>query len=213
MTRIILVRHGMSKSNENKTFTGQGNSPLNEIGLKQAELTAAYITENFEPDVIYASDLDRAFKTAQAVAKCVGKEVIPNKNLREVDAGEWDGLTFDELNERFGEEYKKFRCDIGNAVCTGGESVRALAERVTAEIRRIAEKNSGKTVVIGTHATPIRAAMCVFAHRPVEDMKDIPWVSNASVTVLDYENGEFTFERVSADEHLKELVTVLPSNV
>lgn len=213
MTKIILIRHGMSKSNENKTFTGQGNSPLNETGLKQAQLTARYISENYTPDIIYASDLERAYRTGQAVADIFGMSVIPNKNLREINAGAWEGCTFTELTERFGDSYAKFRGDIGNAVCDGGESVRELAERVTSEIRAIAEANSGKTVVIATHATPIRAVMCVFQNRPVEDMKDIPWVSNASVTVMNIENDTVTFEKISEDSHLDSLITVLPQNV
>lgn len=213
MTRIILVRHGMSKSNEARTFTGQGNSPLNDIGIKQAKLTAEYINENFKPDVVYASDLQRAFRTGEETAKLAGVEIIPEKELREIDAGDWDELPFAELMKKYSNDYNTFLNDIGNAKCTGGESVKHLAKRVTKEIRRIAKANEGKTVVIATHATPIRAAMCIFQNRPLDDMKDIPWVSNASVTVVDIEGDNADFVKISEDAHLAELVTRLPANV
>ena len=213
MTRIILVRHGMSKSNEEKTFTGQGDSPLNDIGVKQAKLTAKYINENFKPDIVYASDLQRAFRTGEETAKLAGVDIIPDKNLREIDAGDWDKMSFTEIMEKFCDDYNTFLHDIGNAKCTGGESVKHLAKRVTKEIRRIAKDNDGKTVVIATHATPIRAAMCVFQHRPLDDMKDIPWVSNASVTVMDMDGDNVDFVKISQDAHLAELTTKLPSNI
>lgn len=213
MTKLILIRHGMSKSNAEKTFTGQGDTPLNETGELQAKLTAKYIIDNYKPDIVYASDLQRAFRTGEETAKLAGVDIIADKNLREIKAGEWEGLTFEELSERYGKEYDTFVHDIGNAACSGGENVKQLAKRVTKEIRKIAKENDSKTVVIATHATPIRAAMCVLQNRPIEDMKDIPWVSNASVTVLNIDGGNAEFEKISEDAHLAELVTRLPANV
>ena len=103
--------------------------------------------------------------------------------------------------------------DIGNARCTGGESVQELSKRILKAVERIAEENENKTVVIATHATPVRCMQCAWQGKTFDEMKDISWVSNASVTEAVYENGKFTINFAGKDDHLSELVTALPKNV
>ena len=81
-----------------------------------------------------------------------------------------------------------------------------------AETEIVAE-NEGKTVVIATHATPIRAMQCLWQGMTFDEMKDVSWVSNASVTEAIYENGEFSLVFAGRHEHLGDLVSGLPSNV
>ncbi|MDD6734900.1 MAG: histidine phosphatase family protein [Clostridiales bacterium] len=213
MTKIILVRHGMSESNRDRIFTGHTNVALTEKGIMQAKLTAKYIFNNYKVDKIYASDLQRAYNTAEETAKLFNLSVIPDKNLREIYAGEWEGKSFEFLMKEYEKDYSLFKNDVGNAVCTGGESTKHMAERIVKEIRRIVEENPGKTVMIATHATPIRAAICVFGNHTLDEMKDIPWVSNASVTVLNIDREKTEFEVVGEDVHLADLSTKLPSSV
>ena len=91
--------------------------------------------------------------------------------------------------------------------------MRELGRRVLAACVEIAEANEGETVVISTHATPVRALECICSGRDMDEMKNIPWVSNASVTEIGYENGEWTVVRVGADAHLSDMRTVFPPNV
>lgn len=88
-----------------------------------------------------------------------------------------------------------------------------LAQRVMDEITRIAVENDGKTVMLATHATPIRAIQSLVQTGGLEEMKDILWVSNASVSILEYSGGKWSFKCVSEDEHLGELRTTLPKSV
>ena len=152
MTRLILIRHGQSEANELNVFAGNYDIELTELGCNQAECTAKYIAENYKVDKVYASDLKRAFKTAQIIAEKFGLEVIPEKGFREIFAGEWEAVKFDELSEKYPEDWDKWRNDLGNSRCTGGESVRELGERVINTLKKVAEENDGKTIVIGTHA-------------------------------------------------------------
>lgn len=80
-------------------------------------------------------------------------------------------------------------------------------------LTKIAEDNDGKTVAIATHATPIRVAQSIIQCGALNEMENIPWVSNASVTVLEYNNNIWKVVTVSEDEHLAELKTLLPANV
>ncbi len=213
MTTLLIVRHGQSTANPNNIFAGHLDVPLTSLGIKQAEATAAYITENYRVDEVYSSDLKRAFRTACILADRLGKEVHPCTGLREVYAGEWEGKTFDYLIEHGGEMYHKWRFDIGNAACTGGESCAELQKRILRTVRAIAEENDGKTVAIASHGAAIRALMCALTADSPDAMKDIPWVSNASVTTVIAENGSLRLECAGYDEHLVGMKTVLAPNV
>ena len=90
MTRLILVRHGQSQANEKRNFAGQTDSPLTDLGKEQALLTAEYISENYKVDVVYASDLQRAYYTGQKIAEKCGVPIIKCQGLREIFVGEWE---------------------------------------------------------------------------------------------------------------------------
>jgi len=159
VTTILFIRHGQSVSNLQGIFTGHLDLALTELGQYQARTTAQYITENFKVDKVYASDLTRAYDTGDAVARLLGLSVQTDRRLREIYAGTWEGRTFDELTENF-PNYAVFRNDIGACVTDGGESVAQLSKRVLEAVTEIAAENEGKTIVIATHATPIRAVQC-----------------------------------------------------
>lgn len=213
MTKLLMVRHGQSEANNLNIFAGNYDIELTELGHKQAQCTAKFIAENYKVDKVYASDLKRAFKTAEYIAKEFGLEVIPEKNFREISAGKWEGEKFDIIMEKYAEDWGKWTTDIGNAGCTGGETAKELAERVCNAMKKVAEENEGKTVVIGTHATPVRSAQCLFSGHSLDEMKNIPWTSNASVTEIDYRDGKFVLVKAGQDRHLEEFKSELPANV
>jgi probable phosphoglycerate mutase len=213
MTTLLLIRHGQSEANLSRVFAGNYNAPLTDLGLRQAEKTAEFIAENYKVDCVYSSDLIRAFETGKTVANALNLTTKPNDGLREIRAGEWEALPFDDIVLKFPEEYKIWKEDIGNSSCPNGESVKVLGERVMSTLTAIAEENDGKTVVIATHATPIRVSRTLIEYGNLAPMQDIPWVSNASVTELIYDNGKWTVGRVGQDSHLSEFRTNLPNNV
>ncbi len=213
MTTLLLIRHGESRANREKVFAGNFDAALQDTGIAQAKITAKYISENYKVDKIYASDLRRAYDTATPLAEILKLEIIKSKEMREIQAGAWEGVKFTEIAANYPEEYGIWIKHIGHARCTDGESTEELGQRVMAELKRIAEENDGKTVAIATHATPIRVSQCLITHGSLEEMENIPWVSNASVTVYEYDMGKWSIKDVSLDAHLAENKTVLPPNV
>jgi broad specificity phosphatase PhoE len=213
MTTLILVRHGQSEANRQGVFAGNLDADLTELGLAQAACTAEYIAKHYKVDKVYASDLKRAYKTGKAAADLMGVEIIPDRRLREISAGAWEGVTFDVLQTQYAEDYQVWLRDIGKAWPTQGESVAELGNRVFGAIRELAEKNDGKTLLLATHATPIRVTQSLIQTGGLEKMKDVPWVSNASVSVLQYDHGTWQYLAISEDAHLADLKTVFPSNV
>ena len=213
MTKLLIIRHGQSEANLQGIFVGHTDSPLSDLGMRQAEATADYIVNTFHVDAVYASDLQRAFVTGKAVADRLGMPVIPVRGMREIFAGDWETVKFDILSTQYGEPYQIWLKNIGLAQTPNGESIAQLQSRVVAALRAIAEENDGKTVAVATHATSIRTFMHHCSGLPLEEMKNTSWVSNASVTVAEYENGVFTIVTPGYDAHLGDMRTALPKIV
>lgn len=213
MTKLILVRHGQSAGNLHRAFLGHTDLDLSELGYRQAEAVGVALARE-HIDSIYASDLKRAYNTSLPTARAHGIEVIKRKELREVNAGNWENKLFTELIEQYPESYgNTWLNNIGMAHPDGGESVEELRLRVCAEIERIARANDGKTVAIFTHATPIRA-FCATVHSLIGPrMHELAWVSNATITRVKFEDGKFTLTDYGNEEHLGSLITRLPKTV
>lgn len=206
MTRLILIRHGQSEANRVSGFTGHSHIPLSELGRRQAEKTAEYVEKNYKIDEIYSSDLLRAYETGAALSKKLGMmEIKTDKGLREIYAGVWEGLPFAEIPEKYPEDFKKWKEHIEYCKCTGGESVAEMHERILKTILRISKENEGKTVAVTFHSTPIRAIASYIKDGNINNMEETPWPSNASVTVVDVENGKMTMPIYSYDEHLSDV--------
>lgn len=211
-TKLIIIRHGESLGNLNKIYLGHTNWDLSELGYRQAEITANYLAD-VKIDAVYSSDLLRAYNTVLPIAKMRGLEIIKDKNLREVFAGEWEGKSYDELWENYSDDFKIWRTDIGNARCTGGESVMELKDRIFNAVKKIAKENSGKTVCIGTHATALRALNGACNNISKDDFKNIPWVSNASVTYAEFDGENLIMTEYGKDDFLNSFKTTVSSKV
>lgn len=213
MTKFILIRHGQSTANVDLKFAGQTNPELTEKGVLQAEKLCEWVLSNYKIDKIYASDLSRAYNTAKPIAEKSKLSIVENKEFREIYAGKWQGKSYDSIKEDFFDDFFVWLNDIGKARCTDGEYVKELADRVYNEIKRLAELENGKTVLISTHATPIRAFQTICTKGDIAFAKDVQWTANASVSVCTYDKGEFKFELLGYNEYLKDLKSEFPNAV
>ncbi len=204
-----MVRHGQSLSNIAGTFTGIINSPLSELGLRQAELCAGYLKEK-HPDRLFSSDLDRAYMTGSALGKIIGKPVEKIAGFREIDAGSWGGRKFEDIEKQFPESFDIWHNSMDDAVCPGGESVKALQKRVADALVSAAEKCDGQTICVFTHATPIRASA---AYALGQSVQETPWPANSSVSEFSLDDGILTLKTYGFNEFLGGCTTFLPDNV
>lgn len=212
MTTLLMIRHGQSVANLEGRFAGSSDFPLTELGRRQAACTAEFVAENYRVDAVYSSDLQRAYETGLATAEKFGLPVATDPALREIFAGAWERQRFDDLYRAHFEDFTLWRQNIGLSRCTDGESVAELAVRIREVVDRISRAHDGKTVVIATHATPIRTLRWLATGTPPENMQNIPWPSNASVSEFSWNNGVLTAVHMSMDEHLADLQSALPPN-
>jgi broad specificity phosphatase PhoE len=158
MTTVYLARHGESDWNVERRWQGHTDRPLTDRGREQARRLAERLAD-IELDAIYASDLRRAWETAEAVARPRGVEVVRVPELREVHVGSWSGLTRDECSERFPDAFARWQA--GGSGWDDGESYEAMGERTVAAILRLAAEHPDGAILVVSHGGPIRA---VHAH-------------------------------------------------
>jgi broad specificity phosphatase PhoE len=96
---------------------------------------------------------------------------------------------------------------------THGESVAELSKRIWSTVQKIVCEEEGKTVVIATHATPIRVLQARIENRVLDEYKNVPWTSNASLTEVTVEKEEWRLIKVGVDEYLSTARTSFPANV
>ena len=151
MTRIILVRHGETEWNRVERFRGRADVPLNEKGLLQAEATARRLGSRSPAAAVYSSPLSRAVKTAQAIAERQSLRVQVHKGLVDIDYGDWQGLSAEEVNRRWPELLAAWYQAPHMVRIPGGESLDELRARCASVVKEIATRHSGSTVVLVAH--------------------------------------------------------------
>lgn len=211
-TKFIIVRHGQSEANLEQIYAAHINTPLSKLGRLQAERVGEALKDT-KIDAIYSSDLQRAYDTAAPTAKSHGLEIIDRKELREIDGGEWEGKKFEDLIKEYPEEYGLWLSDVGKSRASGGESVKELSERIFSELCRIAERHPDQTVLITSHAAAIRTLCTRAQGLAVEQMREVGWVGNASISTMLFEEGKLTPLSINDTAHLQGLESGLPANV
>lgn len=212
MTTIYLVRHGESQSNVNKTFTGQKDSPLTELGQMQAACIASYFLGQ-HIDCIYASDLSRAYDTAKPLSMIKRVPIRTHTAFREIYGGKWEGEKFSELSEMYPEDYAVWREDIANARPTGGESIKEIAMRTCRAADEIVREHEGETIVIATHAIPVRVMLSTWLTGDLSGLQATAWVPNASISKVEYSDGRFAPVEIGITSHLDDMITNLPDKI
>lgn len=189
MTTLLLARHGETDWNRDHLWQGHTGPPLNQTGRQQALDLARRITAI---DAVYSSDTERTYETAVILAETHRLRVATDPRLREVDFGEWEGLTRAQINERYGGAFTKWLSGE-RSTPTGGEADEAMAERVLAALAEISDRHPLGRVLVVTSGGPIRA---VEAHLAGVDQatarQSLETVPNCSLIELVVRDGAWS---------------------
>jgi probable phosphoglycerate mutase len=151
-TRILAIRHGETAWNVDTRIQGHIDIPLNDTGLQQARWLAETLAEGDEVHAVYASDLSRAFVTAQTIAQAMGRTVTSHMGLRERHFGDFQGRTFAEIEAELPEHAHHWRKRTPEWAPPGaGESLMTLRERVLATVDELAARHVGQQIVLVAH--------------------------------------------------------------
>jgi probable phosphoglycerate mutase len=150
--RLIVLRHGRTAWNLQRRFQGQADPPLDDEGRRQAYEVAAMIAA-LAPDVLVSSDAQRAAQTAAPIADLAGLPLTLEPRLRERALGHWEGLTRDEVEARYPDEFADWRAgrDVSRR---GGETRREVADRALGAFTALPDVG---TAVLVTHSATAMA--------------------------------------------------------
>ncbi|HST85319.1 MAG TPA: histidine phosphatase family protein [Kineosporiaceae bacterium] len=170
--RVILLRHGRTAYNAEARFQGQLDVPLDEVGLGQAKRVADTLASELTggPVRVLSSDLSRAAQTAEVVAARLGTEVTLEPRLREIYAGQWQGLLREEIVAGWPENYAAWRRGDVDVRIGGGESRADAGLRASAAITEAAGSMDGGTLICVSHGGSLRSAIFLLLGTP-----SFPW--------------------------------------
>jgi probable phosphoglycerate mutase len=196
MTTLFVARHGQTDWNLEHRWQGWADPPLNATGREQAaELGESLVGSGI--DAVVSSDLRRAAETARIAAAHFGLPVELDERLREVDVGEWSGLTSAEVEARYPQGYRRRRA--GRTGWEQGEELSAMAARVVSALGEIAERLAGHCVLVVTHGGAIRAALAACG----VDMRSVPAVRNGEVEQIAVRDGRMRWMDIRGNPHQK----------
>lgn len=204
-THIVLIRHGETAWNKERRLQGHIDIALNEEGQRQARaLAGALANDRF--DAVYASDLQRAWQTADAVAGLHGLAVQRDPGLRERCYGGFEGLLYAEIEQRFPREFAAWQArEIDGAMPAGvreAETFRQFYERSVGAITAVAAQHPGQTLALVAHGGVLECAYRAALGLSLETPRDFP-VMNASINRFTCTGGKLALTSWGEVGHLQ----------
>lgn len=168
-TRIYLVRHGEIAGSGVFRYNGQTDVPLTQQGLDQYHLLAERLSDK-PVSACYTSDLSRCVQGARILCARWGLEPVLKKELRELSFGAWEGMTWNELAERFPDEWRARMNDLVGYRVPGGENLCDLHSRLIPEVERIIGRHQGEDVLVVGHGGSNRVILLSALGAPLSSM-------------------------------------------
>ncbi len=183
MSRLFLVRHGSTELNSARRFQGHSDVELSATGHKQVERLRDRLAAE-KIDLIYSSDLKRALVTAEIISSGHDLEVVTCSELREINYGSVEGLTFEEISIRYPEVAGQCTDWSVQLKFPGGEGFGELRERVSEFLDRLKQHTPEQTILIASHGGPLRLLVCQLLGIGLECWWQIRF-DNASLSVVE----------------------------
>jgi broad specificity phosphatase PhoE len=202
-TSIYLVRHGQTAWNKEEIFRGRSDIPLNETGLKEAELAGEYLKEK-EIHIIYASPLSRALQTAQKIGQFHNLEIQPLNGMIDMSFGGWEGKSLKEVQEKDEERYHLWIEEPHRVKFPGGESLEEVRIRSMAALEEVIQKHPGKTIALVSHRVINKVLICGILGIDNSHFWQIGQDTTA-INLIQSKNGRYILSQLNETCHLKPL--------
>lgn len=201
MVKVVFIRHGETEWNADGRYQGQSDVALSDTGRAQAALLADHFPVE-KIDVIYSSDLVRAFDTALAVAGRFGLSVHREPAFREISFGDWEGLTYAQIVAKWPEAMDHFLQRPDLLDIPHGESFAAVQCRAVKRLNELIQENEGKTVAVTAHGAVLRTLLAAALHMPLRYVWSIRQF-NTAVNIVRYDSeAGATVELINSTAHL-----------
>lgn len=181
MTRFFIVRHGHTKGTEEHRYYGKTDMPLSRKGITQIK----GIRKNLRGcpvDYIYTSPSKRCLETAEILRK--GARIEIPSDIREIDFGDWEGLTLTQMHKKNPKKFNDWLSDFSNFRMPGGESVKSMIKRVDRFWRYVKNRHNEGNVLIVTHGGPAKVIVMRVLGLPMKNFWQLH-ISTGSVSVIE----------------------------
>lgn len=188
-TKIYLVRHGQTEWNVKHKFQGHQDSPLTDMGIKQAQWLEEAI-RNEQIDMIYSSSSLRARRTAEIIRGTREIDIIESDDLREINLGIWEGRTQDEVKELYLEAFNDFWDNPEKFKVENSETFRQVSDRAINMMRQTVNDNQGKSILIVTHTVVVKLIMAYFEGRQMKELWNPPYIHPACLCKVEVDGDQ-----------------------
>jgi len=203
MTKVYLVRHGQTEWNKKLIFRGRIDVPLNEAGHREAKAISDALKDT-NIGAIYTSPLRRSIETAQPIAKYFHLEIVPVQGLIDINYGDWEGLTCNEVKKRYSDQYDKWEKKPDLIRFPHGETLDEAKERSFRAFKNIVKKNLGKSILIVPHRVINKVLLCAllgFSNSHFWEIKQ----DTGCINLIEYLNNRFILSLMNDTCHLEEI--------
>ncbi len=209
-TMTVMLRHGATQYSLEKRFSGRGGRdvPLSPLGEQQVAAAALELADRGGADVIVASPLLRTQQTAAIVAEQLGLPVHVDAGFAECSFGEWDGLTFSEVQQRWPQEIEEWLASTQVAP-PGGESFASVRDRVGAARQRVVEQHHGQRVIVVSHVTPIKVMVGLAIDAPLHALFRMELAPCSLTTLAWFPDGNASMFGFNEASHVRAFMTPL----
>jgi len=198
---LYLTRHGETKWNTIRKMQGQLNSPLTDIGLKQAQWLKARM-DKIELDVIYTSPLGRAFDTARIIQGTRDIPLLIDDRLKELYFGSWEGQKKDDLSRLYPEMEDNLWNHPEDYVSYDGENLQEIIERSKSFYEEILSSDY-KNILVVSHAIMLKSFISMSLKKELKDFWTGPHIQPASLTKAEIEGNKIDYDFIADTSHYK----------
>ena len=202
LTRLYLIRHGQSEWNILSKVQGQKDARLADLGRNKQKIGKRLIDEDI--DIIYSSDLSRALETAEIISSIINKPVIESREIREINFGLWEGLTLEEIQDKYAEEYLIWMKSPDKLTLEGAETLESLKNRVMPFVDKIITENKNKNIAIVSHSASLKIIILNLLGIGNGFYKNIS-LRNVSLSIVECRKYNNVLTLLNDTSHLKEL--------
>ena len=182
MARLLLVRHGKIEG-EASRYYGHIDIGLSQEGVKQVEMLRDRLASQ-NLNVVYSSDLKRAFDTAEIIAAAHKLTVIPRSDLRELDFGKFAGMTFDEMKKHYRRAVRLLSGQEPDISAPGGESLRQMSNRIQRFVAEVQKQPPERRLLVVAHGGSLKVLLCLLLGISLEHWRQFR-LDYASLTVVE----------------------------
>ena len=203
MTRIFLVRHGQTAWNVGEIFRGRADIPLDETGLKEADLAGDALKDE-TIHAIYSSPLKRSVQTAEGIARYQNLPVQPLEAIIDISYGEWEGKENKEVKEKYPDLYNLWLTEPHKVRFPGGETLDEVRNRTMSAIEELIRKHENESIVLVAHRVPNKVISCAVLGLDNSHFWRIKQ-DTASTNLFIYDNNQWIIAYLNNTFYLKVL--------